>query len=384
MKLADIKRNLEDLAAGFETEHAARRQRQSLDPGDFEALRDAGYPLLAAPPSRGGFFESVEQSVRLVCDALRGLARADSSLALVSAMHPAVLSYWLTSTDADGNNKFWDTQCNDVFTSVEEGAWWGTLTSEPGSGGDIMRTQAKATPTDTPLGYTLKGAKHFGSGSGIMHVMVTTAVARGESKPDWFFLNVKDVGWDGDQGIRLIAEWDGHGMTATQSHAFDLQDFPATRIAWPGHLSTIASRTGPFIGCLFTGVVLGILDAALSAARERVGDVASRKPYEQVEWARVETDYWMTTQAFEGMLRAVENDPLDIRSVLCGKTGIAELSESILTRLCRLLGGGTFSRRSPFGYWFEDVRALGFLRPPWALAYDRLIDETNPKRTSHV
>jgi hypothetical protein len=37
-----------------------------------------------------------------------------------------------------------------------------------------------------------------------------------------------------------------------------------------------------------------------------------------------------------------------------------------------VIGGGTFSRRSPFSSWFEDVRALGFLRPPWGLAYDGL------------
>ena len=43
-----------------------------------------------------------------------------------------------------------------------------------------------------------------------------------------------------------------------------------------------------------------------------------------------------------------------------------------MLRLTRVLGGGTFSRRSPFAHWFEDVRALGFLRPPWGLAYDTL------------
>ena len=51
---------------------------------------------------------------------------------------------------------------------------------------------------------------------------------------------------------------------------------------------------------------------------------------------------------------------------------IAELAESATGRLCRVLGGGTFSRSSPFGHWYEDVRALGFLRPPWGLAYDNL------------
>jgi hypothetical protein len=38
-----------------------------------------------------------------------------------------------------------------------------------------------------------------------------------------------------------------------------------------------------------------------------------------------------------------------------------------------VLGGGTFSRSSPFGFWLEDVRALGFLRPPWGLAYEQLL-----------
>jgi hypothetical protein len=37
-----------------------------------------------------------------------------------------------------------------------------------------------------------------------------------------------------------------------------------------------------------------------------------------------------------------------------------------------VIGGGTFSRSLPFGYWYEDVRSLGFLRPPWGLAYDQL------------
>jgi hypothetical protein len=52
------------------------------------------------------------------------------------------------------------------------------------------------------------------------------------------------------------------------------------------------------------------------------------------------------------------------------------LAESCLGRLCRVIGGGTFARRSPFGHWFEDVRALGFLRPPWALATDGLIADS--------
>jgi hypothetical protein len=60
------------------------------------------------------------------------------------------------------------------------------------------------------------------------------------------------------------------------------------------------------------------------------------------------------------------------RAALRAKESVADLAEQTLLRLTRVLGGGTFSQRSPFAHWFEDVRALGFLRPPWGLAYDQL------------
>ena len=79
-------------------------------------------------------------------------------------------------------------------------------------------------------------------------------------------------------------------------------------------------------------------------------------------------------QAYEGMLRAVEAEPAPLRSVQLGKTACAGLAEECLRRIVRIMGGASFARHSPFGFWFEDVRALGFLRPPWPLAYQALID----------
>lgn len=40
------------------------------------------------------------------------------------------------------------------------------------------------------------------------------------------------------------------------------------------------------------------------------------------------------------------------------------------------IGGASYSRSSPFGQWSQDVPALGLLRPPWALAYTRLLEES--------
>jgi alkylation response protein AidB-like acyl-CoA dehydrogenase len=380
---------VETIAARFAADRRARQRRTHMDSQDFAGLAAAGLPLSGVPRERGGLWESAPASVRPIAQLLRTLAHGDSSVALVSAMHPSVLAYWLTSPDVTPEHQpAWDAQRKWVAQSVLDGAWWGTITSEPGSGGDVLRTRATARPSDPASGhedipgrhYRLSGEKHFGSGSGISSYMLTTAIPDGETEPDWFFLITRDTPADGSAGMTLTAPWDGHGMTATQSHGMRFQDFPAVRLAAPGMLATIQSRAGAAIGCWFTAVITGIVDVAVQTA---AASLSPRKdsigPFEQVEWARARTEAWLIEQAFEGMLRAVEaapqpDDPAARLAVLQGKTAIAELAETVLTRLCRVIGGGTFARYSPFGFWHQDVRALGFLRPPWSLAFDRLID----------
>jgi hypothetical protein len=183
--------------------------------------------------------------------------------------------------------------------------------------------------------------------------------------------------------MTLTAPWDGHGMIATQSHAFRFERFPATRVGWPGHLRDLSAAAGPVIGCCFAAVIVGIVEAAMAAAQRQLAPRReSLRAYERVEWTRAEVEAWLVAQAYEGMLRAVEHGAGALPQVLRGKTAIAELAESLLTRLCRVVGGGSYARSSPFGYWAQDVRALGFLRPPWALAYDTLYDAGWPPPAS--
>jgi alkylation response protein AidB-like acyl-CoA dehydrogenase len=293
-------------------------------------------------------------------------------------MHPAVIAFWLASPDSSQPD--WEEQRRAVFASAAAGEQWGTITSEPGSGGDIGRTQATAAPVEgesfLPGGaYVVSGDKHFGSGFGITDRMMTTAIPEGESDPTIFVLDVRDRPWDGTAGLTLTAEWDGMGMVATQSHAMRLERAPAVRLAWNAKLDPIARAANPFIATLFTAVILGVLDEAIATAREQLAKKASPlRAYEQIEWSRAELDHWVAVQAYEGAVRAVEGGDAVVafRAALRGKEAVADLAESALLRVTRVLGGGTYSQRSPFAHWFEDVRALGFLRPPWALAHDIL------------
>ena len=203
--------------------------------------------------------------------------------------------------------------------------------------------------------------------------MITVAVPEGESGPDMFVLDMRDAPWGGSAGVTLTAAWDGHGMAATQSHAMAFEEFPVARIAWPGQLRLIQENTGGLTQCCFTSVIVGVTEVALEAARQQVAPRRdSLRAYERVEWSKAELEGWLIQQAYEGMLRAMEQDRDRRFRAVQAKTAIAELAESVLQRICRVIGGGTFSRSSPFGYWYEDVRALGFLRPPLGLSYDQL------------
>ncbi len=377
MNADTVQERVAEIAQRWSDERAERQARRGLEREDFELLAEAGVLTTGLPEEFGGLWSGLPRSTRPICEILRTLARADSSVALVCSMHPAVLSYWMTTPDVpEPHASAWADQRAEVFASVAEGAWWGTITSEPGSGGDIRRTRARATAPDNGR-YQLTGQKHFGSGSGISSYMLTTAVPDGDDEPDWFYLPVKGAPWDGSTGMTLVAEWDGHGMIATQSHGMAFDDFPAVRLAWPGHLPDLVAATGPFVGSIFTAVVVGIVDAAVAAARAQLAARHEElRPYEIVEWTQADVEAWLILQAYEGMLRAVETGEPALGAVLRAKTGIAQLAESCLLRICRVMGGGTFARRSPFGCWFEDVRALGFLRPPWGLAFDALSEES--------
>jgi alkylation response protein AidB-like acyl-CoA dehydrogenase len=375
--VASLSEDVQSIVEAWKPQRSERQARRSLERADFDELRNAGFLNAVVPESAGGLWRDTSSSARVVCDLLRLLATADPSVALVAAMHPSVVAFWLFNPDP--SQPLWEQQRQAVFASAAAGEQWGTITSEPGSGGDIARTRATATPTDDEpfmvgRSYAVTGDKHFGSGSGIADRMITTAIPDGEDAPTIFALDVRGRPWDGTAGLTLLAEWDGVGMAATQSHAMRLDRAPGVRLARQGPLSDVTAGAGAFVATTFTGVILGVLDEAMAVAKQQLLPKSdSLRAYERVEWVRAVHDHWLAAQAFEGSLHAMENgDSNALFAALCAKEAVAELAEATLGRLARVIGGGAFSRRSPFAHWYEDVRALGFLRPPWGLAYDNL------------
>ena len=176
------------IAREFANQRRQRQLRRELDLKDFAALRDAGFLLTGVPAEQGGLWVDLARSTRQIAEILRALARGDSSVALVSAMHPAVLSFWLSTSRVPAPYAdAWLAQRAQVAEAAPAGNWWGTITSEPGSSGDVGKTRAVARSDGSPT-WKLSGEKHFGSGSGITSFMITTAVPEGEEHPTGFIL----------------------------------------------------------------------------------------------------------------------------------------------------------------------------------------------------
>jgi len=345
MEAVTVYENIRALSADFAAERRERQQRRELVAADFARLRDTGFLLTGVPIEYGGIWQSVPQSARPICEMLRTLAHGDSSVALVCAMHPGVLNFWMSTAQAPPPfDQAWEEQRRSIFRKVCEGAWWGTIASEPGIGGELSKTRATARRGLSDGAYLLTGQKTFGSGSGITSYMITVAVPEGETAPDMFVLDMREAEWDGSAGVTLTAAWDGHGMAATQSHAFSFEEFPVTRVAWPGQFPRLAAAAGGLGQCCFSAVIAGVAEVAIETARQQVARRRDDlRAYERVEWARAELEGWLIQQAYEGMLRAMEAArDTALRSVQA-KTAIAELAESVLRRICRVIGGGVLS-----------------------------------------
>ncbi len=379
MKIETILEQVPKLAREWASQRADRQQRTEADPADYEQLRKLGIPLMAVPVEFGGTWEDISQSARPLCTMLRTLAQGDPSITLASAMHQGVLASWRIPTVPEPYQDGWQKQRKEVFQTVVDGAWWGTIVSEPGSGGDTGLTRSYCVP-EAPgsLKYRMSGQKHFGSGSGLTSFMTTRAVPEGETAPDLFFLEVRNQPWDGSTGMRLSAEWRGHGMMSTNSHAFEFKDFPATRVAWPGHQAEVMAANSGLGGMSFTSVISGVVDAAMDYTRQRLKEARSHgsnlRAYQQVEWTMAEQEAFLIDRAWEGTLQSLDQGLINRRAILMTKECVARLSESVLTRLCKLSGGTAYTWYCPLGAWFEDVRALGYLRPPWSLAFDNLFN----------
>lgn len=369
--------NLAQIAKAFAKSMKSRQARRELDPADFKLIAEAGFLLTGVPANQGGLWQDTAASARDYATMVRTIAHGDPCVALVAAMHPAVMVYFLGCEQVTDCQDAWQEQRQSVI-DLARNHWWGTVTSEPGSGGDMLKTKTRATKTadGSESSYSISGNKHFGSGSGHADFMITTAKCDGNNGPDLFYLNIKDEPWDGSTGCTQASVWDGIGMTATQSHAFKFENFAATKTVTNELLTRVTPITAIMGNLLFTAVAMGIADNALAFAKEKLkGKMQSMRSFERIEWNRCRNEIWLAQQAFEGAIREAEAASITAgQAAIRCKITVSELLEAALTRMSIVVGGASFAKGMPLAQWNQDVRALGFLRPPLPFAHDLLFE----------
>ena len=97
----------------------------------------------------------------------------------------------------------------------------------------------------------------------------------------------------------MTVEWDGIGMSSTQSHAFRFDNFRANKTVSKEVLSKVAAISSQTSNILFAGVVLGVADNAMIFAREKLeGKEEGLRAFERLEWVRCQNKLWLAKQPY--------------------------------------------------------------------------------------
>ncbi|MFI5266362.1 MAG: acyl-CoA dehydrogenase family protein [Chloroflexota bacterium] len=169
---------------------------------DFEALRQAGYLLLAVPTELGGRGLTLAG----VCQEQRRLAYRAPATALATNMH----IYW-TGVAAD-LLRAGDPSCRWLLEEAATGEVFAAGHGEAGNDFPVLYSTARAERTDG--GYSISGHKIFGSLTPVwtrlgLHAMDTSDLAN--PKIVHVFLRRDSAGY------RIAETWDVLGMRATRS-----------------------------------------------------------------------------------------------------------------------------------------------------------------------
>jgi hypothetical protein len=148
--VSTVHRGVAELARGFAADRGERQQRDHLDPADLGCPGGGRAPAHGPAGRHGGLWRDVRTSTRPICEIYRALARGDSSLALTTSMHPAVLAYWLATPEVpEPDAAAWRRQHDVVSTTVEEGAWWARSRPSPAA---VGTSPARGPRPEPPMG----------------------------------------------------------------------------------------------------------------------------------------------------------------------------------------------------------------------------------------
>jgi alkylation response protein AidB-like acyl-CoA dehydrogenase len=353
-------------AARVAAEHATRHDRDASFPTEGLAeLARSGYLALPVPERLGGGGATVAE---LVLGNLE-LAKGDGSLALVVAMHGALLG---RVRDAS----LWPAQMFErvgreiVAARDGHGALINSLASEPELGSPSRGGLPSTTATRSSNGWRINGRKTFSTGSPVLRWGVVSA-ADGDRVAS--FLTPL-----ASPGVRIEPTWDTLGMRATGSHTVVFEDVEVGEDAEVPRADASAPAAGVpherawslTVAAVYLGIAEAARDFAVQFARERTPTALGGKSIASVPHIRQRAGHLdLLLYQARGLLVSAARDwdahpAADMDAALAAAKVVASnTAVMVAEEAMRLVGGSSLDRSAPLERYYRDVRG-GLHHPP--------------------
>lgn len=333
----------------------------------IRALYDAG--IIAGPFAEklGGRGMTLVEAVGVI----EAIASVSPSVALIASMPLGLAGIYGLDDDIapDAHRRAFVEQKARVAADYRVGCLYAACNSEKGAGGSLAETKTKAVRQ--PDGsFALTGEKILASAGPHAATFFSSAKVSADELPgagvvEFFLVDV------GTQGVEIVNDWDGFGMRPTESHTVRYDGARAREIvAFPDFVGVVQPLE--YFFCLFAAIPLGCAKGILRAIASPAPQSAALRLRLSEATMRYEAMRAYLLQTAEGF-RPRAGAAYAAR-VLRTKTYVSQKATKLCAELFSLGGGRNYRRTSPMARMLADSFAGTALRPPLALALDRLIE----------
>jgi alkylation response protein AidB-like acyl-CoA dehydrogenase len=256
-----------------------------------------------------------------------------------------------------------------VAADYRAGRLYAACNSEKGAGGSLAATKTMAT-RQSDGAFVLSGEKILASAGRNAATFFSTAKVSADELPgagvvEFFLVDVAS------EGVEVLNDWDGFGMRSTESHTVRYDKAPARElVGFPDFVNLVQPLE--YFFCLFAAIPLGCAKAILHA----MGSPAPQSPALRLRLAEATMRYeamraylLQTAHGFRPSAGAIY-----AARVLRTKTYVTQEATKLCAELFALGGGRNYRRTSLVARMLADSFAGTALRPPLALALDRLVE----------
>ncbi len=345
-----------------------RNHPESYPEKSIRALFDAG--IIAGPFAEdlGGRGMKLSEAVSVI----ETIASASPSVALIASMPLGLAGIYGLGSDIapDAHRSAFVEQTARVAADYRAGRLYAACNSEKGAGGSLAATKTLAARQSDGV-FALSGEKILASAGRNAATFFSSAKVSADDLPgagtvEFFLVDVAA------KGVEILNDWDGFGMRPTESHTVRYDEARVREmVAFPDFVNLVQPLE--YFFCLFAAIPLGCAKAILRA----IGSPEPQSPALRLRLAEATMRYeamraylLQTAEGFRPRAGAAYAS-----RVLRTKTYVTQEATKLCAELFALGGGRNYRRTSLVARMLADSFAGTALRPPLALALDRLIED---------